>query len=295
MYLALNMELEIVRTVLENDVNDIFVCTDIKDNTGVYYTMISIKDAKFRKMIAGQMNTSGLFFGNKDFVGSFSHEDQLNLVFRYYHESLLSVMGSVYLYSFVECKSAALAYIAAFAEAGVNGSVGLLLLKDRNINIYKDGGFQLNYFIDFSEWKECSSQEYITEVAKGAFRILDINYREKYDTPELYPDDLRLYYLKLVSSGFSTFGQIIATIRGMSDKPVEMRGFFWWIKSRYKITKNFLFRNSINTFLTILVIATLIYAAYQIGIRIRANKANANNIDYYGIETIGDVYLGDEE
>ena len=56
-----------------------------------------------------------------------------------------------------------LAYIAAFAEAGVNGSVGLLLLKDRNINIYKDGGFQLNYFIDFSEWKECSSQEYITD------------------------------------------------------------------------------------------------------------------------------------
>lgn len=295
MYYALNMELQIVRTVMENDVNDIFVCTDIKDNTGVYYTLISIKSQKFRKMIAGLMNTEGLFFGNEDFVGSFNHEDQLNLVFRYYHESLLSVMGSVYLYSFVECKEAALAFVAAFAESGVNGSIGLLLLNERNINIYKDGGFQINYFLDFSEWKECTDEEYTTTVAKSAFRILDINYREKYESEELYPDDLRLYYLKMTSSGFNTFGQIIATIRQMADKPVEMRGVFWWIKSRFKITKNFLFRNSINTFLTILIIVTAIYAAYQIGIRIRANRANANNIDYYGIQTIGDVYLGDEE
>lgn len=295
MYLALNMELETVRTVLENDINDIYVCKDLKDNTGVYYTMISIKDAKFRKMIAGQMNTSGLFFGNKDFVGAFSHEDQLNLVFHYFHESLVSVMGSVYLYSFAECKEAALSCIAAHAEAGVDGSVGLLLLDERNINIYKDGGVCLNYFMDFAQWKECTKEEYITEVAQTAFHILDINYREKYDNPELYPDDLRIFYMKLTSTGFSTFGQIISTIRGMSDKPVEMRGFIWWLKSRYKIVRNFLFRNSINTFLTILVVVTLIYAAYQIGIRLRANKANANNIDYYGIQTIGDVYLGDEE
>ena len=295
MYLALNMELETVRTVLENDINDIYVCKDLKDNTGVYYTMISIKDAKFRKMIAGQMNTSGLFFGNKDFVGAFSHEDQLNLVFHYFHESLVSVMGSVYLYSFAECKEAALSCIPAYAEAGVDGSVGLLLLDERNINIYKDGGVCLNYFMDFAQWKECTKEEYITEVAQTAFHILDINYREKYDNPELYPDDLRIFYMKLTSTGFSTFGQIISTIRGMSDKPVEMRGFIWWLKSRYKIVRNFLFRNSINTFLTILVVVTLIYAAYQIGIRLRANKANANNIDYYGIQTIGDVYLGDEE
>ena len=153
----------------------------------------------------------------------------------------------------------------------------------------------LQPYLDFAQWKECTKEEYITEVAQTAFHILDINYREKYDNPELYPDDLRIFYMKLTSTGFSTFGQIISTIRGMSDKPVEMRGFIWWLKSRYKIVRNFLFRNSINTFLTILVVVTLIYAAYQIGIRLRANKANANNIDYYGIQTIGDVYLGDEE
>lgn len=295
MFVALNMELQIVRTVLENEINDIYVCTDVKNNTGVYYTMISIKDVSYRKMIAEKMKTSGLFFGNKDYVGSFVFSNQLNLVFHYYHESLLSVMGSVYLYSFVECKEAALSFVAAFAEAGVYGGYGLLLLDEKNINLGKDGSIQMNYFLDFAKWKDCTQEEFITAVAEGAFHILDINYREKYDSEELYPDDLRLYYMKWKSTGFSTFGQIITTIRGMADKPIEMRGIFWWLKSRFKITRNFLFRNSMNTFLTILVIATLLYAAYEIGTRIRASRAYERNMDYYGIETIGDVYLGDEE
>ena len=35
MFPALNMELEIVRTVLKNSVNDIYVCTDTLKDTGV--------------------------------------------------------------------------------------------------------------------------------------------------------------------------------------------------------------------------------------------------------------------
>ena len=104
MFVALNMELDIVRTVLNNEINDIYVCTDLKNGTGVFYTMISIKSANFRKLIAERMQTSGLFFGNKDYMGSFVFVNQLNLVFRYYHENLLSMMGSVYLYSFPDCK-----------------------------------------------------------------------------------------------------------------------------------------------------------------------------------------------
>ena len=44
MFPALNMELEIVRTVLKNPVNDIYVCTDLRKNTGTFYTMVSIAD-----------------------------------------------------------------------------------------------------------------------------------------------------------------------------------------------------------------------------------------------------------
>ena len=49
------------------------------------------------------------------------------------------------------------------------------------------------------------------------------------------------------------------------------------------------------TFLTILVIVTLIYAATQIYSRWIYRRAYEENISYYGIEHIGDVYLGNEE
>ena len=57
MFPALDMELEIVRTVLKNNINDIYVCTDLLKNTGSFYTMISIRDKKYRKIVTEKLNT----------------------------------------------------------------------------------------------------------------------------------------------------------------------------------------------------------------------------------------------
>lgn len=294
MFYALNMELEIVRTVLKNDINEVYVCADTSKDTGVFYTMVSVQSVKHRKLIAELMNTENLFLGNKDFVGSFVFSNKLNLVFRYYNENLLSLMANVYLYKFAECKTAAVNLVAAFAEAGVNEEIGALLLNPRNINIAKDGSIQLNYFLDFAEYEENMEQdEFVIRLSEAAFSILELNYKEKYNSPELYPNDLRLYYLKMKRRGFFSMGQIINTIRRMTDSPMEMRGAIWWVRSRVRRTRGFLFRNSMNAFLTILVLVTIVYAGMEIGKRIRANHVFEENMSYSGIEYIGDVYLGD--
>ena len=199
------------------------------------------------------------------------------------------------MYSFTEFKPVAQDLITALAGANVHQDVGMLLLKDRNINISKEGTITFNYFLDFAEQKDSSMEGFLTEAATQAFHILDINYRDRYQSPQAYPDDLRLFYLKLRNSGFSSFGQMIGMVRSMADKPIEMRGFLWWIQNHFRRTKNFLFRNSMNTFLTILVVVTLIYATYEVGMRIRASRAFEKNVSSYGIEYIGDIYLGDEE
>ena len=62
MFPALNMELEIVRTVLKNPVNDIYVCTDLRKNTGTFYTMVSIADPDCRRKVTEKLNTERLFF-----------------------------------------------------------------------------------------------------------------------------------------------------------------------------------------------------------------------------------------
>ena len=295
MFSALNMELEIIRTVLKNKVNDIYVCTDLLKNTGVFYTMISIHQQKHKKLVAEQMNSEPLFYANRDFIGSFVYENKLNLVFRYYHENLLSLMGSIYLGSFSDCKEAAIRLVSVLAESGANRGLGLLLLSERNINITKEGSIELNYFLDFENYQEASEAEFYQAAAKAAFGILELNYKDRYESPEGYPDDLRLYYLKLRSGGFTSFGQMLTSIRAMTDKQVEMRGILWWIRNKFRLTRNFLFRNSMNAFLTILVLVTLVYAGIEISARVRVKRAYENSISYYGLEYIGNVYLGDEE
>ena len=296
MFPALDMELEIVRTVLHTDVNDVYVCKDLKKNTGVFYTMISVRGARYRKLVTEKLNTERLFFQNNDFVGSFVYENRLNLVFRYYHENLLSLMGGVYLAEFTDCKRAALNLIAAYAQCGADSQMGNLLLQDRNINISKDGEIQLNYFLDLSILASEEKNNHDLELlAEKVFSILELNYKGKYDSPDNYPDDLRLFYLKMTTTGFQSIGHLISSIRNMADKPAETKGVLPWIKKTYRKIKSFLFRNSIVTFLTILVIVTLIYAAGQIRNRWVYKKAYEQNVSYYGIENIGDVYLGNEE
>lgn len=294
MFQALDMELEIVRTVLHTDINDVYVCTDLKKNTGVFYTMVSVRGARYRKKVTEKLNTERLFFSNSDFIGSFTYESRLNLVFRYYHENLLSLMGGVYLTEFTDCKRAALNLIAAYAQCGADSEMGCMLLQDRNTNITKDGEISFNYFLDFSV-KMSEEETDLKLLAEKVFGILELNYKGKYDVPEHYPDDLRLFYLKMKTTGFQSVGHLISAVRGMADKPVETRGIFPWLRKRFYMVKNFLFRNSMVTFLTILVLVTIIYAAGQIYSRFVYRKAYNENISYSGIEQIGDVYLGNEE
>ncbi|RHO84637.1 hypothetical protein DW058_02810 [Clostridiaceae bacterium AF42-6] len=296
MFPALNMELEIVRTVLKNPVNDIYVCTDLRKNTGTFYTMVSIADPDCRRKVTEKLNTERLFFSNRDFIGSFIYENRLNLVFRYYHENLLSLLGGVYLVEFADCKRAALGLIAACAECGAGADMGVLLLNDRNINITREGEVQFNYFLDFSQWQPgIEEQRYYQEVAQKVFDILELNYKGKYETPDSYPGDIRLFYMKMTTTGFPSLGHMISAVRNMPDKPVEMRGLLWWFKSRFQRVRGFLFRNAMTAFLTILVAVTVIYAGVQIHGRWKVRKAYESNISYNGIEYIGNVYLGDTE
>lgn len=294
MYQALDMELEIVRTVLHTDVNDVYVCTDLKKNTGVFYTMVSVRGARYRKLVTEKLNTERLFFSNSDFIGSFIYENRLNLVFRYYHENLLSLMGGVYLVEFTDCKKAAMNFIAAYAQCGADSEMGSLLLQDRNINVTKDGEVHFNYFLDFSKLKSEGEND-LKLLAEKVFGILELNYRGKYESPENYPDDLRLFYLKMTTTGFSSIGHLISTVRNMADKPAETKGLIPWLKRTFRKIRNFLFHNSVVTFLTILVIVTILYAAGQMYQRWRIKRAYEQNVSYYGIEQIGDVYLGTEE
>lgn len=294
---ALNMHLEDIRVVLKNEVNDITVCRDIKDSGQQFYTMVSIKSDSYRKYITEQMNLGRMFAHCKDFVGSFSVGKELKLLFRYENESLIGNVGSIYLYDFVRCREAAISLVSMLAKTGITGQVCKLLLNPRNINVDSEGGVTLNYFLDFQDY-DIDEQGFndMDYIAQTVFDILERPWKERFNGEiQSYPDELRLFWMKMQNHSFLTYGQIVSQLRAMPDKPIAKQGTVWRIRKWIRGVRSVLFKNPSRIVITLLVITTIVYASWQISMRIKVRRAYEQNISYSALEYVGTVYLGEEE
>lgn len=287
----LDMKLKSVRTVLKNDTNEIAICVDSTRPTGAFYTMISIYSPTVRRVIAGMIAGEGLFSSNNDFVGSFSQSDSINLVFVYRPESLLESREAMFAQTFAQRKLIAQNFLVACAELQICGSVGMLLLNQRNVNITVNAGIYFNYFLDFDKWnKGLGDVKFVEAAAKFAADILSREYYEKYGNIANYPNEIQVFCKKANYGGFRSMNGILTAIKLLPDNPVEP---FTGVKKALGSIKKvigFCKRHSAALFLTVLVIATTGYLAYEITTRVvTANTPTS----YAGLNYIGEVYLGD--
>ena len=293
---ALNMELEIIRTVLRNDVNEISVCTDLKRDTGAHYVDIAIFTRDVTKEIAERMAVDGLFAQNGDFIGSFTYRDALHLVFNYHPESTLANKEALYASNFAARKQVALSFLTALAETDIRGDIGKLLIADRNVNITPDGKVYLNYFLDFGIFAATTEQEtFYRDAALFAFGILAREYEVRYDEQMvMYPNELRLMHKKIENRAFRSYSQIMAFIKTLSDKPKEQRFGLSRLLTAYENVRDILQKNPANVFLAAVVLITLGYLTYQVTVRIITEKTTKENTVYVAMQNIGEVYLGEE-
>ncbi len=293
-----NMQLQSVRTVLQNDVNEITVCKDSTRESDVFYTVISITSQTVRRQVAWHISTIDLFATNDDFIGSYTQGERLNLVFNYRTENRLSKQESVLCTDTAKRIEIAKKLLVACAETQITGSVGMLLITPENINVNQDLSVYFNYFLDFKHWKQLKTEsedenEYFKHLSRRVFNILSAEYKEK-DSINYYPNELQLFYKKMEVSGFNSFNSMIAFLSALPKKLQEPKtGFmiFWQkILSFFK----FLQRNSINVFIIALLVFTAFFTIYQISMRISVKNTIEKNVTYVGLEQIGEVYLGDE-
>lgn len=295
MMLALNMELETVRTVLRNDVNEVAVCADTCRDTGAYYTVVSIFSSKISKELAGKMAYPGLFAHNGDFVGSFTHRDALCLVFAHRPENRLLSRESLFAPSFPKRKELALGFLTALAETEITGNIGSLLLTDENVHIGPDGKVYLNYFFDFAKLGRDSPDDFFRDAARYAFGILAREYSARHDGQvDFYPSELRLMFKKIENNSFRSFTQIMAFIKGLSDTQKEPRRGFMRVADTFAGFRSYLAANPSGFFLIVVVVVTLAYLAYQLSIRYAASRDTKENTVFVGMQTIGEVNLGEE-
>ncbi len=291
---ALNMQLDIVRTVIQNPVNEISVCVDRKRETGVFYTLIAVYSIEVRKQIAHQLATADLFSANSDYLGSFTLKDTMYLLFRYHPENLLCDREAIYAPTFAARKQLATWFLVACIESGFTPMFGSLLLQERNVNYSPDGKVYFNYFIDF-EGATFDASTYYQKVSAYIFQMLSREYALKFEQDVAqYPSELQVLDKKIQNNSLQSYNQILTFVKMLPDTPSpQNRG---WRKLWAKVLAfvAYLKKNATRIFLTIIVLVTLGYLSYQIYMRVTAMQQAKKNIEYGGMSQIGDVYLGEE-
>lgn len=294
MYRALDMELLIVRTVLKNETCEVSVCKDQKRDSSEFYTLVSVSEDAMRRELARRTAQGTLFAENSDFIGSFTFQNCLNLVFSYREENRLAGREEEYCKSFADRRKLSVSLLAACVEMGSPDDIGRLLLSEENINVAPGGDIYFNYFLDFSRFKrETSSAGFFLAAGTQVYEILSGGYRAKTDGDyERYPRELQLFYRKMRANGFTSLSQLLTFVRDLPDEPEEAytgaRRLLKWLGR----LKSFYLAHTTEIFLALLVALTLFYVVGQL--LARMGKEREKTGVYSGIEQIGDVYLGDE-
>lgn len=293
---ALHLELEPVRVVLKNPVNEVSVCAD-SGHKDSFYTVISILSKAVAKELAARVALGGLFSQNSDFVGHLSHRDALLLIFRYHSENRLANKQALYAKSFGERKALAVSLLTALAGADFPADIGLLLIAEENLNIAADGKVYLNYLLDFSRFSPSATGDDLYRAAAGAaFDILAAGYAAKYERHvEYYPHELRLMYKKIENRTFHSYSQAMTFVQALPDTPREQRFGAKRLLGAAERLRDIILRKPANLFLSAVVAITLVYLGYQLAIRAAAGRGVRENTVFVGLQTIGEVYLGEED
>ena len=295
MIAVLNMDLEPVRLVLANEVERIQVCEDRRRASGVLYTVVSVTAPAVRRAMASLV--AGDAFGqNGEFLGRASQGEALHLVFRYRPESLLTSRESIYGVDFPHRRAMAERLLAACAETQLPPSLALLLLHNRCVNLSETGEVYFNYFFDLADYRPGRDMAaFCRAAAEKVFALLSAAYEPEAEGQlSRYPRELVAFYKKMQAGGFTTVGAILAAVRAMPDNPEPPHRGLRRLWDRVLAFWAFVRRHSMAIFLTALVCLTLVYAVYQITLRMSAQSAAKENTAYGGMQTIGEVSLMDE-
>lgn len=295
MIAVLNMDLEPVRLVLVNEAQRIQVCEDRRRASGVLYTVVSVTGPAARRTVASLV-AQGAFGENGEFLGSASQGEALHLVFRYRPESLLSSREGIYGVDFPHRRAMAEHFLAACAETQLPPALALLLLHNRCVNLSETGEVYFNYFFDFAEYRSGRDLAvFCRAAAEKVFSMLSGAYEpEAAGQLSRYPRELVAFYRKMKAGGFATVGAILVAVRAMPDAPEPPHRGLRRLWDRVLAFWAFVRRHSMAIFLTALVCLTVVYAVYQITLRMSASHAAKENTAYGGMQTIGEVSLLDE-
>ena len=227
------MQLQSVRLVLKNDVNEVHVCRNLIDKSSGLYTVICVKDHMLvRKFltVCEQANKQEDFY-----VDCFSDGENQIIVFPYVRERLLDQFYRPDILSVPECEDICINTIIACMSSQLPWPLLYLALKQEQLHLSRDGSVYLGYMIDLSELEIDRTEKDCT--VRCAKILLDL-LRPKEGRQV---NSLKLLDKKVAKASYTRFVELYKDVR-ISAVPKQQTGFLRKIKAWFARNKDTLFK-----------------------------------------------------
>lgn len=170
--------LNVVSQVFASEINEVYICKDVKEPGNIYYTIILIKQRRIAGAIIKAFET-----GKTEaalYPEYFSVQGSVGLVFPYESERPLAgfYMGS--LCSAGECEAICRNLVIQCMVSEIPPQVLYLTLTQKNIGIQRDNRITFSWFLDLSRYDDSRTrQDCVRQCAEIILRLLEPFPREK--------------------------------------------------------------------------------------------------------------------
>ncbi|MBP0979343.1 MAG: hypothetical protein J6C55_01700 [Oscillospiraceae bacterium] len=292
MIVGAGKKLEKIRTVLSNDVNDIYICKNIldKNDTG-FYTLVRIHNTNVIKEVL-----EAIYKNNKDYESNnlpkslfcdiFVEVDTLNILIKYFEPRKLFLYLKSYMTTDYDQHVIIKNFLYQCLALDVDYRILNLILDKNNINLNEDLSVFFNGFLDFSKFDKSADEKLC--VQKCCDLINDILVSNEELTEKSQVKSINLFIKKKRNNAYK--------------KMIDLYNDFKIKETKYKKNKESIFENiksyfleisqdklkkiifSIGLVLIILALIILVCDLFRLDLPFKK---------YQGMNTIGTVNMGE--
>lgn len=229
------MQLQSVRLVLKNEINEVHVCRNLIDKNGGLYTVIAVSDHSYvrRFLTICEQQTRG----EEDFfVDCFSDGESQIIVFPYVKERPLESFYRPDVLSVSECEDVCINTIIACMSSSLPWPLLYLVLNQGQLHLARDGSVYLGYMIDL---KDLNVERTEKDCTVRCARILLDLLRPKEGRRQI--NSLVLLDKKVSKAAYTKFVELYKDVR-ISAVPKGKTGFFQRIRQWFARNKDALFK-----------------------------------------------------
>ncbi len=241
--------LSVVKVSLKNEINDVYVCRDIRSSAKTLYTVIAVHDHTIVKQILNMLQETAYSKSDR-IIDTFTSEGDFVMVFPYQQERLLDKFYMGKSYPITRCEDIAMNMLIACIGSHLPWSLLYLVLEQRRVNIASDDEIFLGYEIELADFDpDIGERNCVYSCAKI---ILDILEPQSSDKTISY----QLLSRKVANSSYSRFSELYRDIR-IAAVPKKKRGIIARLKNWFMRNRDRFFAILLRVSVVLAIIAIL--------------------------------------